>query len=292
MDNSRRPVGPIEWIEGQEHWDHWWRYLTPNPAHQRLGLTCLGVGMQQGRLPAVGPRTLDHYVAVVITSGEGWFSSDGRPPVDVRAPVLLWLYPGVVHHYGPYEPGWSECFVDFTGSAAAAYQELGFIDRQEPVVPLSSAEAVQHLIRKMATVCRQGGPHLEVETSAGVHELLVTLRRGRADQDPNGHPVLDNLARDACLPLTIPEHARRMGMTVAELRDSVRRSAGCSPKDYILSIRLTRAKDLLAGTDLGVASVARRVGYDDPAYFTRLFTRRVGSAPSAFREQQTRGLTG
>ncbi|MEV4243013.1 AraC family transcriptional regulator [Streptosporangium canum] len=292
MDNSRRPVGPIEWTEGQEHWDHWWHYLTPSPAHRRLGLTCLGVGMQQGRLPAVGPRILEHHVAVVILSGQGWFSSGGRAPVDVRAPVLLWLYPGVAHHYGPYEPGWSECFVDFTGPAAAAYQELGFIDRQEPVVPLSSAEAVQHLVKKMATVCRQGGPHVEVETSAAVHELLVALRRGRADQDPNGHPVLENLARDACLPLTIPEHARRMGMTVAELRDSVRRSAGCSPKDYILSIRLTRAKDLLAGTDLGVASIARRVGYDDPAYFTRIFTRRVGSAPSVFREQESRGLVG
>lgn len=38
--------------------------------------------------------------------------------------------------------------------------------------------------------------------------------------------------------------------------------------------------------------MARRVGYDDPAYFSRLFTRRVGIPPVRFREQQGRTLSG
>ncbi len=72
------------------------------------------------------------------------------------------------------------------------------------------------------------------------------------------------------------------------LRAAVRRVAGCSPKDYLLGIRLGRAKELLAVTELPVAAVARRVGYDDPAYFSRLFTRRVGMAPIRFRAQEGR----
>lgn len=52
----------------------------------------------------------------------------------------------------------------------------------------------------------------------------------------------------------------------------MRRGAGCSPKDYLLGIRLGRAKELLVATELPVAAVARRVGYEDPAYFSRLFT--------------------
>ena len=53
-----------------------------------------------------------------------------------------------------------------------------------------------------------------------------------------------------------------------------------------------RAKELLAATDLPVAAVARRVGYDDPACFSRLFTRRVGLAPVRFRAQQGRTVPG
>ncbi|MCC3780074.1 AraC family transcriptional regulator, partial [Streptomyces sp. UNOB3_S3] len=51
----------------------WMRYFTPGPVHHRLGLVCLGVGLQHGALPTVGPRTLDHHVAVVISAGTGWY---------------------------------------------------------------------------------------------------------------------------------------------------------------------------------------------------------------------------
>ncbi|WP_244162359.1 hypothetical protein [Amycolatopsis regifaucium] len=47
----------------------WMRYFTPSAVHRRLGLVCLGVGLQHGVLPVVGPRVLDHYVAVVVSKG-------------------------------------------------------------------------------------------------------------------------------------------------------------------------------------------------------------------------------
>ncbi|GAA2682528.1 helix-turn-helix domain-containing protein [Streptomyces aculeolatus] len=271
----------------------WMRYFTPGPVHRKLGLVCLGVGLQYGDLPVVGPRTLDHHVAVVISSGRGWFRGADGPVLDVAAPALLWLTPGTVHHYGP-DPatGWDEAFVDFTGSAVAAYTELGYVQPERPVVPLSDATGPRTVVTRIARAARRGNPMLEVETSAAVHDLLVALRRSRADMAPDGDPVLPALARDAFLPLSVAEHAARHGMTTAELRSAVRRAAGCSPKDYLLGIRLGRAKELLAATELPIAAVARRVGYDDPAYFSRLFTRRVGVAPVRFRDQQGRTVPG
>ncbi|MFE0652190.1 AraC family transcriptional regulator [Streptomyces sp. NPDC059534] len=271
----------------------WMRYFTPSPVHHRLGLVCLGVGLQHGTLPTVGPRTLDHHVAVLVSAGGGWYrGADGRR-TTVTAPALLWLTPGTPHHYGA-DPGtgWDEAFVDFSGPATATYTELGYIEPDRPVVPLSDAAPARAAIGRIARAARPGNPLLEVETGAAVHELLVALRRARADTNADGDPVLAALARDAFQPLSVADHATRHGMTPAELRTAVRRAAGCSPKDYLLTVRLGRAKELLAATELPVAAVARRVGYDDPAYFSRLFTRRVGTAPIRFREQQGRSVHG
>ncbi|WP_199548117.1 AraC family transcriptional regulator [Streptomyces sp. N35] len=271
----------------------WMRYFTPGPVHHRLGLVCLGVGLQYGALPPVGPRTLDHHVAMVICSGGGWYQlPDGRRHT-VTAPALVWLLPGVPHQYGADpDTGWDEAFVDFTGPATATYTELGYIEPDRPVVPLGDSGPARAVVTRIARAARVGNPLLEVETGAAVHELLVALRRSRADLAPDGDPVLQALARDAYLPLSVAEHAARLGMTPTELRTAVRRGSGCSPKDYLLSIRLGRAKELLAATELPVAAVARRVGYDDPAYFSRLFTRRAGLAPIRFREQQARTVPG
>ncbi|MGK5549764.1 helix-turn-helix transcriptional regulator, partial [Streptomyces sp. URMC 127] len=160
------------------------------------------------------------------------------------------------------------------------------------LVPLTDTTHARTAVHRIARAARRGNPLLEIETSAAVHELLVALRRARADTTPGGEPVLQALARDAFLPLTVAQHAARHGMTPAELRAAVRRGAGCSPKDYLLSIRLGRAKELLAATELPVAAVARRVGYADPAYFSRLFTRRVGTAPVRFRARQGHAVPG
>ncbi|GAA0286661.1 hypothetical protein GCM10010302_26180 [Streptomyces polychromogenes] len=265
------------------------RYFSPAPVHRRLGLVCLGVGVQQGALPVVGPRVLGHHVAVVVTRGRGWFAGAGRPPQPVAAPALLWLVPGVEHHYGPDADGggWDECFVDFTGAAVGAYTDLGYITPDRPVVPLSGTTGVQHVVDGIVRAARRGGPLLEVEAAAQVHALLVALRYARAEVSRHGDAVVDALARDALLPIPVAEHAARLGIPLPELRGAVRRSTGEGVKEYLLGIRLSRAKELLARTDLPVAGIARRVGYEDPAYFSRLFSRRVGMAPVRFRAQQS-----
>ncbi|WP_410603613.1 helix-turn-helix domain-containing protein [Amycolatopsis sp. lyj-90] len=271
----------------------WMRYFTPSAVHRRLGLVCLGVGLQHGVLPAVGPRVLDHYVAVVVSKGRGWFAVAGGERQEVVAPALLWLVPEVGHHYAP-DPaqGWEDCFVDFDGSAVDAYVELGYVTPEAPVVPLSDVEVVRDVVSRIVRCARGGSPLAQVDASAAVHHLLVALRRARADRTPSGGSLLEALARDALLPISVAEIAARRGMTLPELRAAVRRSTESGLKDHLLTLRLNRAKELLATTRLPIQGVAQAIGYEDAAYFTRLFTRRVGVSPGRFRESRVQAVPG
>ncbi|PSK97868.1 AraC-like DNA-binding protein [Haloactinopolyspora alba] len=267
----------------------WARYLTPTAVHQRLGLTCLCAGRQSG--PAhCPPRVLDSHAAVLVLSGPGRLEC-GRPGTtyELTPPTLFWLFPGEPHTYGPSRGGWHEVWTLFDGSAVAAYEELGYLSRTEPVLRLDDSTAVRHTMDRLLEACHGHRPGVEVTAAHLVHELILTAHHSR--RDPGGatdDAVMATLREHACTAVSVGEIAARLGLSLSALRRVVHRAGGCSPKGYIVQVRLNHAKALLAGSELTVAEIAREVGHHDPAYFTRTFTRHTGMPPGEFRRQQRR----
>jgi AraC-like DNA-binding protein len=62
-----------------------------------------------------------------------------------------------------------------------------------------------------------------------------------------------------------------------------RRQTGQSPMAYVRQRRMEVARAHLAASDDSIENIARRVGFDDPFHFSRVFRRIVGVAPSAYR---------
>ncbi|MEK0315600.1 helix-turn-helix domain-containing protein [Cohnella sp. 56] len=64
-----------------------------------------------------------------------------------------------------------------------------------------------------------------------------------------------------------------------------RRAYGCSPMTYLVRTRMNRAKELLAGTSMGIGEIAESVGYADMYYFNKLFKKQLGMTPVQFKMQ-------
>lgn len=58
--------------------------------------------------------------------------------------------------------------------------------------------------------------------------------------------------------------------------------------EFVHDIRIAKAKTMLTDSNEKVISISMEVGYDDPAFFTRLFTRQVGCSPGKYRNQTER----
>ncbi|MDS9469588.1 AraC family transcriptional regulator [Paracoccus sp. MBLB3053] len=88
---------------------------------------------------------------------------------------------------------------------------------------------------------------------------------------------------------TVNAYAEALSVTRFQLNSAMRRQTRRSPQDYLHDELIGRAKMLLTGTPLRVADIAYRLGYQDPAYFCRVFHRRVGQPPGAWRMAQDGG---
>jgi len=63
---------------------------------------------------------------------------------------------------------------------------------------------------------------------------------------------------------------------------------GLSPYQYLLQVRLARARNLLAETDLSVKEIAMQTGFVDEHYFSRLFHQKLNCTPTKWRSRSRR----
>ena len=59
---------------------------------------------------------------------------------------------------------------------------------------------------------------------------------------------------------------------------------GTSPMKFILNLRIYNAQILLETTDDTIGEIARRVGYENPMYFSRAFRKAKGLSPMKYRK--------
>ena len=83
--------------------------------------------------------------------------------------------------------------------------------------------------------------------------------------------------------IRVEELASMEHLSVSRYRSVFRMITGTSPTEYIISLRLRHAKDLLVSTDYTVTQIAAICGYPDVLYFIRLFRKKTGVTPGEYR---------
>jgi AraC family transcriptional regulator len=83
----------------------------------------------------------------------------------------------------------------------------------------------------------------------------------------------------------LPELAASVGLSASHFCRAFKTAMGVSPHQYLINLRIARARLLLVETQLSVIDVGAAVGYDDPSYFARLFRRATGLSPAGYRRR-------
>ena len=92
--------------------------------------------------------------------------------------------------------------------------------------------------------------------------------------------VEDNISRSE---LSVEELSSELGMSRVHLYKKLLQITGKTPIEFIRTIRLKRAAQLLRESQLYVSEIAYEVGFNNPKYFSKYFKDEFGVLPSAYQ---------
>lgn len=99
--------------------------------------------------------------------------------------------------------------------------------------------------------------------------------------------IQDHLNR----PITIEELSSQMHLHPNYFNNLFKSYFNVAPKQYINSLKVQRAKELLLVSNQSIEEIANNLGFQDKFYFSRLFKKKMGVSPQQFRKNMKRDIT-
>jgi AraC-like DNA-binding protein len=289
-------------------------HLTKRRSGEVVVILPPSVAVEVGRIPIVADfyltgagffpkadtlyRTRNHgyrdCLLIYCESGRGWFETQG-PRQELKADRVLLLPAGLPHAYGPDEKDpWSLHWAAFNGPNALEYTRQLPPNRYAiPVAPETRAEVLQ-LFAKLDALLHQevSIPHLICASK--IVELVLGLllyhnpalrARHAAESDAIGR-VIQFMRQRLGTSVEHAELAHSAGLSPKHFSRIFKRRTGYAPVDYFIRLKVQRACQYLSANDDLIKTVAANLGYDDVAYFSRVFRKVMGSSPQEYRARR------
>ncbi|WP_157994742.1 helix-turn-helix domain-containing protein [Paracoccus tegillarcae] len=239
---------------------------------------------------------------VALDAGRGRMLRNGDE-IRFEAPRLIWLAPGQAGELR-LRPGsrgeillLAQAPLSLALPTSAFGQELARLLRTDLSVPAGAGQVqVSPRMADLRQELANDAPGAQMMAPHLLALLLIQLWRGvtegRAHPDRATGGLVQGFTRLAGLHLhdhwQIGDYAQTLGVTRDRLGAAVRRATGKAPQIWLHEALHREAVELLTHSGLPVSQVGFRLGFADPAYFNRFFSRMQGEPPSRFRRRVAR----
>ena len=149
-----------------------------------------------------------------------------------------------------------------------------------------AGQTIQLLVNKRRLAAIQNLDELEaavIQVSRAMRTLM--LESQVEDRSDVVEQASAYIRQNFCKAISLNDIAQRFYINPFYFSQLFKKRTGMNYQDYVISLRMERAKTLLAETNMKVSDVRSAVGYSDANHFNRLFTDATGLTPSAWRKQ-------
>lgn len=227
------------------------------------------------------------YLLLYTHDGSGILEYRGRS-YTLKKGDLFWIDCRLPAVYRTASEFWEHTDIHINGDGIGPlYQEFAKTDN--PVLHAGNIAAFEPDLRMMLEAYVTPDARRTLRTEHCLQTLLVHLilaERENSSQDGNGKMqklvyYMHEHYREA---LSMDDLADISGFSKYHLSREFRKITGFPPNEYLIRLRLERAKFLLTGTSLPVYRVAELSGIENETYFSRLFHQRMKMTPAEYRK--------
>ena len=105
--------------------------------------------------------------------------------------------------------------------------------------------------------------------------------------------VIDYINKNYAEEITTNKLAEMLHISEGHFCNVFKSATGSSANEYIMNVRVKKAKRLLIYTDMNITEISNSCGFNDPNYFARVFKKRLDRTPKQFRlEFKQKGADG
>lgn len=260
------------------------RYLAREPLFRSPRLSIRGVGIREVMPPCFVRRPGGTGDFLFMLFHDTVQLGKDESAVAEPGTLLLWERKAA-HFYGNPQRRWSHSWVHCDGSFIRAAWRAAAIPSAHPIALPHPSRVEDYLFTIHEELTGQMPPDALILRNT-LENLIREAARSREPR-PLRPPIPQNLAavRDWIeteydQPLTLEQLAARAGLSLPHFCTTFRRHFGIPPIAYLIHRRMHAAAILLREAALPVGEVGRRVGYDDPYYFSKHFKACFGLPPS------------
>lgn len=231
----------------------------------------------------ISPRIITDHELVFVTNGIGEIMIDGKK-FRVKGGDLLLFRPHVLHSLSTDTQDYMEFYFFHFLLPADTEIHLPYMFHTD------SYHSIKGLFRKVIDAHKQNDPlsvwRKSLYSEQIICELFTELQTQKEPIDVvRIRKVCDHIQSDPCRNITLEELSNLAGIKKTRLLQAFRKITGTTPHQYILTLRLECAKELLLETTLSISEIATRCGFSDPLYFSRCFKKHFSCPPRQFRQQ-------
>ncbi len=235
-------------------------------------------------------RVLDDYQILIATGGQGVIETRSAGRLRIREGDAIILFPGEWHRYRPdKKTGWATSWIGLKGDHALRLMNA-FFSPEHPVFLVRDPSRILAGYKEIEKLVNRDPERFAGRIAALVTGLIDELRLAARHWRATAREELLNKAKLTLLArsqedVDLVAMANDLGLSYSAFRRAFRSSTGQPPRQYLLAIRINRAKALLQESGRKIGEIATAVGFSSVHYFSRYFREVTGMTPLEYRRR-------